>query len=231
MKRVFLGASLVLVLVLGTNHSWSAAGDDKDWVQLFNGKDTKGWKVHPDEPGDWSVKDGILIGKGPKRSHIYTDARRLRKLPLPHRGQDQRQGQQRPIFPHRVPRKGRLSQGLRGPDQQHPSRPAEDRQPLRLRQGHRHARAAGYLVHPGSHRQGQSHHHSGERQEGGRFRRHKNTYTKGHFAIQQHPPAAAARIDHHGQKDRGEGTPVRQVTAFAVAGSNRCRLRRSVRRR
>ena len=68
MKRVLLAASL-LVLVLGQN-SW--AGDDKDWVPLFNGKDTEGWKVHPDEPGDWSVKDGVLIGKGGQPQLYFT---------------------------------------------------------------------------------------------------------------------------------------------------------------
>jgi uncharacterized protein (TIGR03067 family) len=35
------------------------------WVQLFNGKDLSGWKTHPDEPGDWKVENGVLIGSGP----------------------------------------------------------------------------------------------------------------------------------------------------------------------
>ncbi|MBX7106423.1 MAG: DUF1080 domain-containing protein [Gemmataceae bacterium] len=32
------------------------------WVQLFNGKDLSGWKVHPDLRGHWEVKDGVLVG-------------------------------------------------------------------------------------------------------------------------------------------------------------------------
>lgn len=32
------------------------------WVQLFNGQDLTGWKTHPDRPGDWKVKDGVLVG-------------------------------------------------------------------------------------------------------------------------------------------------------------------------
>ncbi|PNE23867.1 hypothetical protein BHU16_10360, partial [Tannerella sp. oral taxon 808] len=42
------------------------------WVQLFNGRDLTGWKTQPGEPGDWKVEDGILVGRGPKRSHLYS---------------------------------------------------------------------------------------------------------------------------------------------------------------
>jgi uncharacterized protein (TIGR03067 family) len=42
------------------------------WVQLFNGKDLTGWKTHSDQPGDWKVQDGILIGRGP-RSHLFSE--------------------------------------------------------------------------------------------------------------------------------------------------------------
>ena len=37
----------------------------KQWTQLFNGKDLTGWKTHPDDKTQWSVKDGILIGEPP----------------------------------------------------------------------------------------------------------------------------------------------------------------------
>jgi hypothetical protein len=43
------------------------------WVSLFNRKDLTGWKTHPVAPGDWRVEDGILIGRGPKVSHLYTE--------------------------------------------------------------------------------------------------------------------------------------------------------------
>ena len=40
--------------------------DEKDepagWVQLFNGRDLTGWKKHPTAPGNWTVKDGVLVG-------------------------------------------------------------------------------------------------------------------------------------------------------------------------
>ncbi|QDU23598.1 protein kinase domain-containing protein [Urbifossiella limnaea] len=47
--------------------------DTDGWVQLFNGKDLTGWKRHPDQPGNWLVKDGVLIGRGPKISHLFTE--------------------------------------------------------------------------------------------------------------------------------------------------------------
>ena len=46
--------------------------DDKDWVQLFNGKDLKGWKTHPADKAKWEVKDGILIGSGPA-GHLFSE--------------------------------------------------------------------------------------------------------------------------------------------------------------
>lgn len=74
--------------------------DDKGWVQLFNGKDLTGWKLHP-KPSDsiedvipkekdgkviaydgklkdgstvhlWRVEEGILIGSGPV-SHLFSE--------------------------------------------------------------------------------------------------------------------------------------------------------------
>jgi hypothetical protein len=76
------------------------AADDKGWVQLFNGKDLTGWKLHPKPSGSieevitkmkdgkviafegklkdgktvplWRVEDGILIGSGPA-SHLFSE--------------------------------------------------------------------------------------------------------------------------------------------------------------
>ncbi len=74
--------------------------DEKGWVDLFNGKDLTGWKVHPHPGGPivevipkeengkvvayygklrsgkevplWHVEDGILIGSGPS-SHLFSE--------------------------------------------------------------------------------------------------------------------------------------------------------------
>jgi hypothetical protein len=52
---------------------FSAAQDGDGWVQLFNGKDLTGWKTFPGEPGEWSVVDGCIVGKGAKTSHLFTE--------------------------------------------------------------------------------------------------------------------------------------------------------------
>ena len=45
---------------------------DEGFIQLFNGKDLTGWKTHPDDKAKWEVKDGILIGSGPV-GHLYSE--------------------------------------------------------------------------------------------------------------------------------------------------------------
>ena len=32
----------------------------------------RGWKTHPDQPGNWRVEDGVLIGSD-KVSHLFTE--------------------------------------------------------------------------------------------------------------------------------------------------------------
>ncbi len=92
------------------------AGEKADWVQLFNGKDLTGWTTHPRGPGQWKVEDGAIVSSGPAELPVQR-ARRLRELPLSHRGQDQRRRQQRSVLPHAV-RPRQQPQRLRGPDRQ-----------------------------------------------------------------------------------------------------------------
>ncbi len=79
--------------------TYGVRADDKDgWVQLFNGKDLTGWKIHPKPSPEisditekkvdgkvvafegivkgkriplWRVEDGVIIGGGPP-SHLFT---------------------------------------------------------------------------------------------------------------------------------------------------------------
>jgi hypothetical protein len=46
--------------------------DEQGWVHLFNGKDLEGWKTHPDDKAKWEVKDGVLIGSGPA-GHLFSE--------------------------------------------------------------------------------------------------------------------------------------------------------------
>ncbi len=44
------------------------------WVQLFNGQDLTGWKLHPEQPGDWKVEGGLLVGRVVyKPSHLFSE--------------------------------------------------------------------------------------------------------------------------------------------------------------
>ena len=46
--------------------------ESEGWVQLFNGKDLTGWKTHPDQPGQWAVDGGVLIGSAVP-SYLYSE--------------------------------------------------------------------------------------------------------------------------------------------------------------
>ncbi len=102
MKRLLLAASTLAALVIAaeTRLAGGDGKDDKGWVQLFNGKDLTGWKLHP-EPNKnsilevinqekdgklvairgkvkgnkevplWRVEEGVLIGSGPA-SHLFS---------------------------------------------------------------------------------------------------------------------------------------------------------------
>jgi hypothetical protein len=60
--------------------SLAEAGGDKKtpapeagWVQLFNGKDLGGWKTFdPEQLKNWYVKDGILYSSGKTASHLFS---------------------------------------------------------------------------------------------------------------------------------------------------------------
>ncbi len=54
----------------------SASRKPNRWISLFNGKDISGWKVHTSQPGDWRVKNGILVGSGTAASYLYTSSSR-----------------------------------------------------------------------------------------------------------------------------------------------------------
>ena len=79
MTRLLLGsAALLAALALTAGVGRSTADEkttarDKGWTQLFNGKDLTGWKTHPKNPGNWSVHEGVLVGRGKDTSHLFSD--------------------------------------------------------------------------------------------------------------------------------------------------------------
>lgn len=72
MKRL-LFAVLAVTLVCLAGPAFSADDKDEGWVQLFNGKDLSGWKTHPKAPGKWVVEKGILMGRGKNVSHLFSE--------------------------------------------------------------------------------------------------------------------------------------------------------------
>jgi hypothetical protein len=47
--------------------------EEQRWVQLFNGKDLTEWKVFPQGTGPWKVEDGMLVGRGNRQSHLFSE--------------------------------------------------------------------------------------------------------------------------------------------------------------
>jgi len=75
MNRLFPALGIVLTAVLALSAAddkkEEKKADDKDWVQLFNGKNLDGWMIHPEDKARWSVKDGCIVGEGGV-GHLYT---------------------------------------------------------------------------------------------------------------------------------------------------------------
>jgi hypothetical protein len=71
-QGLWAAAALLTAALLGAPAA-EKKGAEKGWVSLFNGKDLSGWKTHPKNPGNWSVQEGILIGRGKEVSHLFSE--------------------------------------------------------------------------------------------------------------------------------------------------------------
>lgn len=60
-RRIVLG----MLLTIGAVPALAEDG----WINLFDGKTLKGWEAN-ENPDDWSVVDGAIVGHGP-RSHLF----------------------------------------------------------------------------------------------------------------------------------------------------------------
>lgn len=67
------GSQTLTVSPVSSNDSVAAVENPPTdgFVQLFNGKDLKGWKVHSSHPGKWTVENGILVGRE-KPGYLFT---------------------------------------------------------------------------------------------------------------------------------------------------------------
>ena len=63
----------ILLLVLGAvSMSLGAPAYGAEWQSLFDGKTLDGWHAVPEDSGsDWSVRDGIIVGKGSANRLVY----------------------------------------------------------------------------------------------------------------------------------------------------------------
>jgi hypothetical protein len=77
MRLLLGGGALLTALVLSAPAPRAEGGkgakEEKGWVPLFNGKDLSGWKTHPDNPGKWAVVEGVLVGRGKDTSHLFSE--------------------------------------------------------------------------------------------------------------------------------------------------------------
>ena len=60
----------IALLILSLSPALALAQQQSDdWISLFDGQTLSGWKPN-ERPNSWSVKDGEIVGQGP-RSHFY----------------------------------------------------------------------------------------------------------------------------------------------------------------
>ena len=77
MKRLPFALAALAILALAA-YPFARAGEKKQddgWIQLFNGKDLKGFKTFDPKQIEeaWFVKDGIIYSKGKKVSHLFSE--------------------------------------------------------------------------------------------------------------------------------------------------------------
>ncbi|MBI3758847.1 MAG: DUF1080 domain-containing protein [Deltaproteobacteria bacterium] len=73
----FAAVALACVALTPAVDAEAKASDEKKgdagWVQLFNGKDIVGWKTFdPKHQKHWYVKDGVLYSSGKEASHLFS---------------------------------------------------------------------------------------------------------------------------------------------------------------
>jgi hypothetical protein len=65
-----LGLAAACLLLSALPGPAQPAGDG--FVQLFNGRDLTGWKTHPDDKAKWDVQDGAFTASG-TAGHLYSE--------------------------------------------------------------------------------------------------------------------------------------------------------------
>ena len=186
MKRFLLigclAAALGALVFLPTSEAQTG-----DWVQLFNGKDLTGWKPHPEQPGKWSVEDGCIVGRGKAVSHLFSEKGDYENFHLKFTAKISDQGNSGQYF------RAKFMKGY--PNGYEAQINSTHTDPVRTGSLYNFAKVNEQLHKPdewftqeviakGNHIQILV---NGKKTVD--YTDAKNTHTKGHFAIQQHPPA------------------------------------------
>lgn len=69
MRRMNCLLNACVLLVAGLCFSPVGIAEDGEWIDMFDGKSLKGWKVN-ENPDSWQVENGTLVCKGP-RAHLF----------------------------------------------------------------------------------------------------------------------------------------------------------------
>ena len=76
MKKIYLATFATIILVASILLAGNEPGqplpekpNKTGWFKAFDGKNLSGWSAV--DPGDWSMQDGVLFGKG-ERSHLFS---------------------------------------------------------------------------------------------------------------------------------------------------------------
>ncbi len=144
-------------LVTMTVKTSPLAPEDPGWVQLFNGTDLTGWKTHPDQPGDWKVENGILVGRGP-RSHLFSARGDYENFHLRVEARVNNLGNSGVYFRSEYG----LGWGGKNPKGYEAQIFQGDAEDLQFGKGYGRSDQTQRLVHHGRHRDRQSHHHSSQ---------------------------------------------------------------------
>jgi len=72
-RAMLLTAIVTAVSMTATFHAGGQEKKSDGWVPLFNGKDLTGWKSHPKNPGKWRVEEGVIVSGGKETSHLFSE--------------------------------------------------------------------------------------------------------------------------------------------------------------
>ena len=218
MKRFWFAPLAAAILASVGLTSAIDAGDKKDekkqdtgWVQLFNGKDIEGWKTFdPKQQKTWYVKDGILYSSGKQASHLFSPRDDYENFHFRIEAKISDKGNSGQYF--RTKFGGGYPKGYEAQINSNFPDPQKTGSLYGFAPIKEMLVPAGYLVHPGSHRQRQPHSDSGRWQKGRRLHgQEKHLYARPFCDPATRSRGQRSRRRGGAEEDRGQGIAGDQV--------------------